>query len=277
MNKIILLIVFLIVFLIYTVNVKDNFKSIPLQIIQKNDLLDPIYNRFKNRFERKANSLLPGVDAVYVISMPKRKDYIISQMKKLGINPTYFDAVKPDDLKHLDIDALSTLNVPGSRIYKKYTRLCVLLSFIMCFMDSLAKGYSTIVIFEDDVSTVVDKTIIINGIQEFNESDLDVFYMGYCFLNCGQRYTKYKNLIRLADTNLLCCHSVCIKTQVLPKLIDYCFPMTTNSDELFRNFYVFNNIGVCVPKSIYFTQNRESLESLNESIEDPELFKTCNF
>ena len=53
--------------------------------------------------------------------------------------------------------------------------------------------------------------------------------------------------------------------------------MTTNSDELFRDYYVKNNVNVCVPKNIYFTQNRNEVDSLNESVEDQELFQTCKF
>ena len=60
---------------------------------------------------------------------------------------------------------------------------------------------------------------------------------------------------------------------MLPGLIDYCFPMNQNSDELFRNYFIRNNINVCVPREPYFLQNREAVGSLNESVDDE--FKTC--
>ena len=68
-----------------------------------------------------------------------------------------------------------------------------------------------------------------------------------------------------------------LKSSILPGLIKYCFPMTTNSDELFRDYYVRNKTNVCVPKKVYFIQNRDTVESLNESVDDHTLFRTCTF
>ena len=53
------------------------------------------------------------------------------------------------------------------------------------------------------------------------------------------------------------------------------FPMINNSDELFRNYFMLNNIKVCVPRQAYFIQNRDAIESLNESYDDE--IKTCKF
>ena len=92
-----------------------------------------------------------------------------------------------------------------------------------------------------------------------------------------EKYYEKKNLIEISERDLLCCHAMCVKTSILPGLIEYCFPMVNNSDELFRDYYLLNKIKVCVPKKAYFTQNRKSLESLNESVEDPKLFDVCSF
>ena len=237
------------------------------------------YDRFKTRFNNsQKGKQLPGADAVYVISMPQRKQYITAQINLLGINAIYFDAITPGDLSEEDY-SYTSVNKPWSRIYKKYTRFAVLLSFLMCFMDALDKGHHTIVIFEDDITSIVTLETLTQSILEFNASELDVFYMGYCFLNCGQRVINdnYRYLVKLTKPDLLCCHSICIKTSILPGLIDFCFPMTTNSDELFRDYYVKNNVNVCVPKNIYFTQNRNEVDSLNESVDDDILFQTCKF
>jgi hypothetical protein len=274
MNKVIiaLLLVFVFVFMYST---KSTFGD-----RNKTKSSDIIYERFKNRFTIvKNNKTLNGVDMVYVITMPKRKAYITEQINKLGVTARYFNAVTPDDLSENDYNTLSNINEMNSDIYHKYTRLAVLLSFIMCFIDSLKQGYSTIVVFEDDILINVKHELLNESLMEFQKSPLDVFYMGYCFLNCGQLLylNKYSTLVELSDRNLLCCHSMCIKTRILPGLIDFCFPMRNNSDELFRNYYILAGVRVCVPRSVYFTQNRTSLESLNESIEDPQLFKTCKF
>uniref|UniRef100_A0A6C0B0P2 Glycosyl transferase family 25 domain-containing protein n=1 Tax=viral metagenome TaxID=1070528 RepID=A0A6C0B0P2_9ZZZZ len=245
---------------------------------ENTEFSDLLYNRFKYKFDKyPGNEKLSGVDMVYAITMPQRKDYITSQMNNLGITFTYFNAITPQDLKPEEYDNISYTNKEGSRIYKRYTRLPVLLSFILCFIDAVKKGYSTIVIFEDDISILVDKKLLNESLLEFKNSNMDAFYMGYCFLNCGQNVTKYKNIVKLSNPDIICGHSMAIKTKILPGLINYCFPMTTASDELFREYYIKNKINVCVPKNAYFIQNRESLGSLNESGPDPELFKTCKF
>ena len=51
--------------------------------------------------------------------------------------------------------------------------------------------------------------------------------------------------------------------------------MVDNSDELFIKYFNENKIKMCVPKSVYFNQNRNSLISLNESSDDE--LKTCKF
>jgi GR25 family glycosyltransferase involved in LPS biosynthesis len=236
------------------------------------------YDRFKNRFKLIKNKKnLSDIDMVYVICMPQRKDYITNEINKLGLTFTYLDAIKPSDLTIEDYENYTIINKPGSYIYKKYTRFAVLLSFILCFMDSLSKGYSTIVIFEDDIKTLVTPELLNKSLHEFKNSYFDVFYMGYCFLNCNQLYKKQDTLVEISQNNLLCCHSMAIKTNILPGLIKYCFPMLKNSDEMFRDYYLKSKIKVCVPESIYFTQNRNDLDSLNESKEDLSVFKTCKF
>jgi hypothetical protein len=279
MNKNINYVIFLPVILLICVLLllRSQFTNVNSKIDNVNNNF--IYERFKSRFvNSRQGTPLPGVDCVYVITMPQRKEYISQQINNLGLNAVYFDAIKPQDIRPEEYNQLTSVNNPKSRIYGKYTRFAVLLSFLMCFIHSLENGYSSIVVFEDDIKSLVTLETLTNSITEFNKSNLDIFYMGYCFLNCRQRVGKnYDYLVELTEPDLLCCHSMCIKTHILPKLIDYCIPMTTNSDELFRDFYVKNRIKVCVPKSIYFTQNRKGLDSLNESIPDDELFDTCNF
>jgi len=246
--------------------------------LSKRELLNELYSRFKNKFKLvKGKKTLKGIDMVYVINMPQRTEYITQQMNKLGLTCTYFDAVKPSDLTVQDYDNLTVINIPGHYIHKKYTRFAVLLSFILCFMDSLEKGYSTIVVFEDDIKTLVNFDDLNTSLLEFKNSDYDLFYMGYCFLNCDQLYKNSNSLVQISDNDLLCCHSMAIKTNILPGLINYCFPMLKNSDEMFRDYYVLKNLKICVPRSVYFSQNRKEIDSLNESLEDLELFKTCTF
>ena len=107
--------------------------------------------------------------------MPQRKEYITKQINKLNLTCKYFDAITPSDLSTNEYNQLSNINNPKSDIFEKYTRLPVLLSFIMCFMDAIENKYETIVIFEDDIQLNVNKTILNESIQEFLNKDCYLF------------------------------------------------------------------------------------------------------
>jgi GR25 family glycosyltransferase involved in LPS biosynthesis len=229
-----LLILILVLFLIlFLRNYQSTFSSVDYK-----SYLNELYLKFKNRFKLNNNtSTLEGIDMVYVVVMPERVDYITKQINSMNLRCKYFDAVKKTDLSDSDVNLLSNTNEPGSRMYKIKTRLCHLLSFTMCFIDALQNGYSTICIFEDDIIINVDLKTINQGTSEFVKSGNDVFYMGYCFLDCKQRKTNGKFISELSDKQLLCNHSACFKTKMLPDLIDYSFKMTLPTDETFTNYF----------------------------------------
>ena len=198
--------------------------------------------------------------------MPQRKDYISKQINTLGLRCKFLNAVKPDDLSESEKTILSDINTPGKYMYGYNTRLAVLISFIMCYIDSIKNGYSTIIVFEDDIVTNVNLDTINKGTTEFVNSNFDIFFMGYCFLNCNQSYIDLTYIRGLTDPSILCGHAVCLKTKFLPQLINYCFPMTKPSDELFTDYFKKNGIKACIPKTVYFDQvDRGAMKSLNES------------
>jgi hypothetical protein len=256
-----LLILLLILIVLYFItNKKSKFTA------TQKELLDYFYN--KSKFKLIPGRSLPGIDMVYAIVMPERVDYISEQINKMGIHCTYLTAITPNDLTPDIINKLSNINNPLSEIYNKKTRLCVLLSFTMCYIDALKNGYSTIIVFEDDIVQKVPIETIANGTAEFKDSNIDFFYMGYCFMNCSQRLDKnvYKHIIPLEDPSILCGHATAIKTRALPKIIEYSFPMTKPSDETYLEYFVKNNSKLAIPKVPYFDQvTRDKMASLNES------------
>ncbi len=229
--------------------------------------LEQIY--LSKKFTFVPGNKLHGVDMVYVIVMPSRLEYITKQINEMGIECTYLDAVKPGDLTESQVNELSEINKPGSYMYKKITRLCVLLSFTVCYMNALKKGYSTIIVFEDDIVKKVDLQTIKNGLSEFSKSNLDFLYMGYSFMNCKQPLdtNKYRYIIPLEnDPSILCGHATAIKTRALPGIIKYSFPMKKPSDETYWDYFVKNKSKVAIPKNPYFDQvTRDIMDSLNES------------
>ena len=234
-----------------------------------NNLVYSFYqNKFKSKFTLTEGNKLSSVDMVYAIAMPQRREYITKQIKSMGLTCKFLDAIKPIDLTYEETSMISDINKEGSYLYKLETRLAVLMSFTMCYIDALTNGYQTIMIFEDDIIIDVDFGTLNAATTEFVQSDNDIFYMGYCFLNCKQRMdkNKFKYIISLEDPSILCGHALCIKTKMLPGLIDYCFPMKKPSDELFTDYYHLQQIKACIPKKPYFNQiTRDLLKSLNES------------
>ena len=202
------------------------------------------------------------VDAVYCIVMPQRKEYMKNIFNKLKINYTFFNAITPNDISQSEYDLLSSTNDPTSKLYGKKTRLPLQLSFTMCYLDAIKKGYSTIIIFEDDIVINVDTQTIIDGISAFKASDFILFYMGYCWMDCKQNFTIQK-LIEVPDKQLFCCHSICYKVKYLPSLIKSMYPMKDNLDNNIVTFIKENNYKVCVPPSTFFDQNRTDLGTLN--------------
>ena len=256
----ILLIIIIVTVLFYR-NKKSSFTGIQKIIIEN------IYSR--KSFTIEPGKKLDGIDMVYVISMPSRLDYIKTQINNMRLECTYLNAVTPDDLSTSEINGLSNINNVVSQIYNKKTRLAVMLSFTLCYLDAIKKGYSTIIVFEDDIIPKIDLATLNNATLEFSRSDLDFFYMGYCFMNCNQPLdkNKYQYLIPLVDPSILCGHATAIKTKVLPGIIEYSFPMTIPSDETYLEYFVKNKSKLCIPKVPYFDQvTRDKMASLNESV-----------
>jgi len=263
MKKNLLIIFIVIIIFIWVYISRSRFTSSSSQSIYS------FYEKFKNRFELiNVGGSFNSVDMVYVIVMPQRKDYITEQMKKLNVQYKIFDAVKEGDLTESEMSAISKVNTSGSSIYKLPTRLYNTLSFTVCFIDSIENGYSNIIIFEDDIVINVDNPTLNASLMEFDKSDNEFFYLGYCFLNCRQPQDKekYNYLIDLVDPGILCLHAIAYKVGSLPGLIKYLFPMKIPTDEAMVKYFRQNKTKVCISKKPYFDQvDRDKMQSLNES------------
>ena len=278
------IIIFLIILLISIIlivyfNFPDN--KITTFVKQKKPLqkkyLNKIYDFFlPDFFENNITNTLNHVDKIYCITMPQRRKYITNELKKLNTNIRFFDAITPEKLSSIDYNTLSTTFIEESIIFNKLTKLPVQLSFTMCFIDALKNGYENIIIFEDDISVETSRLFLEESLKEFKNSYFSMFYMGYCLMDCNQKFNtdKYKYIVEVPNKSLFCNHSVAFKTKYLEKLLDYLYPMITPNDNSIINFLIDNKQTVCVPKKILFEQDRLQLGSYNENPEP--LPPTCN-
>ena len=239
--------------------------------------LEKIYKKFKNRFSNSNEGALPSsVDRVYCIYSDKRKDYIQNQFSRFNLNVTYFKGIFPEDLTLDEYKTLSCTEDKFCKIYKKNTKLPVQLSFVTCMMDAIKHGYKTIMVFEDDIVVNVDMDTLNESLKEFKKSSYEIFYMGYCFMNCNQPFEKkqHAHIVGVPNEKPLCHHAIAMKTDNFKSIIDYIFPMINHKDVTFRKYYKTFNIQVCVPKFSYFDQDRETHGTFNDNHQL--LLKTCD-
>ena len=266
---------FIIIFIVFYLTLKyNNFSNIADEF----EYLLQLYNKFNKRFELYNNNIkLNSVDQVYCISMPQRKKYITGKMDDLNINYKLLNAVTPDDLTYDECSKLSNINDSESKIYNKKTRLALQVSFTMCFLDAIKKGYKYIIVFEDDIIVNVDSQTLNDTLSEFKKTDYSMFYMGYCFTRCGNIDRKTNDLfLEIKDKKILCCHAICYKVAYLPDLIKYLYPMKDNFDEAIVIYNKKNNIKVCVIRQTFFDQNRKELGTLNEDSITGDNLENCN-
>jgi len=246
MIKIIFLIILLILIEIYYIN---DHKTIP----NLNNYLNNF--KFQNKFKYHLGTQKYGVDMIYCIVLPKRKDYMLNVMK--NVNCFFFDAITPDDLTHEDYTILSSTfeYSPFSEIYKKKTRLALQLSHVMCYLHAIKNNLETIIIFEDDILPK-DLSSLPQAIEQFKTSRFKIFYLGYCQLNCKRKYKKENYLIPVNNW-ILCMHAIAYKVKYLPDIINNLFYMKQPIDQLLRKFIQKNKDTACISEHAYFDQNDE--------------------
>jgi GR25 family glycosyltransferase involved in LPS biosynthesis len=275
---ILVILVFLILLLILKFN-KNNLESVQAdkpRKIAKECFLN-LYNKFKNINFTNVNigKKMNNVGCIYVIIMPDRLEYMKEKMNEFGYNYKLVNAVKPGDLSEHDYSVLSTTLNPESKIYNKRTKLPVQISHALCFFDAILNNYKTFIIFEDDININRSSEVINNGIQEFINSDFQIFFMGYCYLNCNQNFNKdrYKYITNVPDKNLVCNHAIVIKTDMIKPFFNELFPVSAHNDELLRDFIIKNNIKTCIPYIPFFIQNAQ----LGTNNENPENLSTLPY
>ena len=231
------------------------------------------YNRFKSRFELNGNGSFT-TDMVYCICMPDRIDYAKGQMKKLGTTYKLLHAISPKDLNIFDYLTTSP-NVymnPMSRVFRKFTKLPVALSFFMCYYDAYVNGYNSITIFEDDIMFEVSMDEIRKLTSEFLSTNQEVLFMGYCHHKCNNDKSKYTqvghNIYQIPPkSRILCNHALVMKREFFAKYVNrspIIFYTKTN-DTTLSSYMIKHNTKRAIPPEAVVFQNVSLLGSNNEN------------
>ena len=229
-----------------------------------------IYNRFKSRFEINGHGVFP-TSMVYCICMPNRLGYARKQMSTLGTQYKLLHAISPKELNILDYMTMSP-NVyinPRSKVFMKYTKLAVDLSFFMCFYDAYLNGYDSITIFEDDIEFEASPNQIKSLVTEFLETKQEILFLGYCWHNCKNK-SKHKqvsqNIYQIPfKSSIFCNHALSMKKGFISKYIkSFPFPFyTTTNDHSLSTYMIRNKIKKAIPRRAVVSQNYSLLKSNN--------------
>jgi len=227
-----------------------------------------IYRRFKHKFKPVGESGSNELDMIYCICMPSRVEYATEQLKAFGQKYKLLDAIKPDDLTSDDYRNLSeTFNPQNKHLYKQMTKLCVCLSFFMCYYDAYKNGFETILIVEDDIKYQVSIAQIFEAIRQFKTTDGQIMFLGYCWSNCDKPFTQLTEHVWRApkDAQLLCNHALVCKREFLTRYMerDGVVYWKHRNDHTLSDWLSDTDTSKCVTTKAFINQNRAELGSNN--------------
>lgn len=227
-----------------------------------------IYKRFKHKFKPVGENASNEVDMIYCICMPARVEYATEQLKAFGQKYKLLDAIKPDDLTPDDYRNLSqTYNPLNQHLYKQMTKLCVCLSFFMCYYDAYNNGFETILIVEDDIKYQVSLAQIFEAIRQFKTTEGQIMFLGYCWSNCDKPFTQLTEHVWRApkDAQLLCNHALVCKKEFLARYMerDGVVYWKHRNDHTLSDWLRDTDTFKCVTTKAFINQNRAELGSNN--------------
>lgn len=171
-------------------------------------------------FKNNTNSLNDFFTNVSVITLPKRKEYIINTMKKMNIYITnLFDAILGKDL---DKDTLIKQKVITKDTTLRINEIACALSHIQVIKNFYKNSNSedTLFVFEDDIEYNNDYYKRLTEIMNEVPKDWEYLQFGHCWNNC-LTMTKIPNTKYIYNSsNPLCGHSYAITKQGAKKILD---------------------------------------------------------
>lgn len=246
-----------------------------------------IYNKYIHRFHpfpktHNDNNILENID-VYAVYIPQRLEHIKKTLDDFGCNYTLLEALTKEQLTTEDYQKLSTTYMVGPnvfpcfickglnahfRIYRKYSKLAVHLSYISCIqhaLESSANNY--VVIFEDDIYfDNIDQQGLVKYIKEFEEKEYDVLYLGFCYCKDGDNLKPSPNscIIELPKNQSISCkHAILYRKSYLKTMFKHLLPLYCASDVLFNHINLNMKAKVGIPDRALVFQDRERFKSVN--------------
>jgi hypothetical protein len=226
----------------------------------------------KENFSNKhANALHKYFESIYVITLPKRKEYIKNVMDNIELKPIYFDAIKKETI---DITQLSRENYVDINYKKGNGRIACHLSHLTVLKDFLKTTNKRCFIFEDDVKKIdiplSELNSKIDNIMDNLPYTFDIIYFGRCWDKCHKQNYISDNLVRTYFPQ--CRHSYGVTRKGAEIIIKKSIPLIDKGGD--QNIAILIENGeleaYAVTPNLFF-QNRDvlgsnlnNLDSLNE-------------
>jgi GR25 family glycosyltransferase involved in LPS biosynthesis len=221
-----------------------------------------IINNKKEYFSNNTNPINIYFDSVNVITVPKRKNYMVNVMNKLEINANIVDATL---VKNIDYNELLNNNFTSDNYYsiENKGRIACHLSQITLLKKFIQSDDDTIFIFEDDISNNISKDYknIIEDSMSNIPDDWDIVFFGRCWDDCNNM-KKIKNTNNLYQVfSPLCRHAYGLTKKGAKKILQYTIPMTDNGDQMYKKHINNGNITAYAIHPSLFSQNRNDFGS----------------
>lgn len=271
--------------LVYNVE-KDDPQKIFEFLMDRQQIWDrylEIYNQYVDRFGAYSQNKMDGNIDVYAVYIPQRLEYIKKTLDDFGFSYTLFQGLTKEQLTTQDYQKLSTTYMVGPnvfpcyickglnahfRIYRKYSKLPVHLSYMSCIQHSLENSEKDyLLIFEDDIYFEgIDMQGLQKYIREFQEKEYDVLYLGFCYCKDGDKLKPSPDscIIELPKNQSISCkHAILYRKSYLKTMFRNLLPLYCASDVLFNHVNLDLKAKVGIPDRALVFQDRENFQSTN--------------
>ena len=209
----------------------------------------------------KQSRLHKYFDKIYVITLEKRKKYVIDTLNKFKIKPIVFDAILKNKLnkEKLIKDNFIVENYIGGtgRIACHYSHLETLKKF-------LKSDSKRCFIFEDDILEpemhLGDYNKIIDDVMKTVPKTYDIIYFGRCWDKCHKDIKISKHLVK--STSPRCRHAYAVTRNGAKIIIEKSLPMVKGGgDSIIANLITKGDLESYSVTPPLFKQNRKYLGS----------------
>jgi hypothetical protein len=222
-----------------------------------------IYNQEQFRFDCLSS---PSKLCTYCIYIPERENYIRNLFMQFNQqNICFFRGFEPSQLSDETYSSLSSINYIFNKMYKKKSKLCVHLSYMMCIFHAIQHNNEYVFIFEDDIYFTEPYEELYRVYMDFVKLDYDVCFVGYCKCkNCNKILDSSSRLTLLPKKQeILCKHAMIYKTSYLKKIWFDLLPLYDHSDRVFLKCHHKYNAKLCIVNKPFVFQDRETFKSRN--------------